>query len=416
MIFSLFVAALGALWASLALAVPAAARPQHGRPALDLRPRPRWARPGTFSVPLQSRQDVDARASAKAAIDAMNTKFYSEADAIWSPSDPWWLSGVALTGVIDYMRKTNTADYLDQVKTIIDEQRKAWPAGGGEFRADSTDDTGWWALAMVRMYDLTGDRAFLDISVEDEAYMYKYWTSSPCGGGMYVDIKAKTYKNAIANQLYMKLAASLHNRIANDTLYLSRAKTAWSWLQESGMINSENLFNDGLAMDSDGTCFNNNLPVWTYNQGVILGALVELYLATNNTAHLSSAQTIADAVLSPTSPLLTTTLSTDGTSTLTVLTESGCVPDEPSGCNNDQQIFKGVFAYSLAELAAVLSSTGSSTKASSYQAFLKQNAQSARDTARGKGTDLYDVSWTGPFRNSTIAKQASAVGLSVACI
>ncbi len=274
MIFSLFVVALGALWASLALAHPASAAAEHGRPSLGLRPLSRWVRPDALLTPLHRRQDVDARASAKAAIDAMNTKFYSATDAIWSPSDPWWLSGVALTGVIDYMRKTGTADYLDQVKTIIREQRKAWPDGGGDFRADSTDDTGWWALAMVRMYDLTGDRAFLDISVEDEAYMYKYWTTSPCGGGMYVDIKAKTYKNAIANQLYMKLAASLHNRFTNDTMYLSRAKTAWSWLQGSGMINSENLFNDGLAMDSDGTCFNNHLPVWTYNQGVILGALV----------------------------------------------------------------------------------------------------------------------------------------------
>ncbi|KAK4157954.1 glycoside hydrolase [Chaetomidium leptoderma] len=355
--------------------------------------------------------DLDARAAAKAAIDAMNNKFYSSSQAIWSPDDPWWLSGVALTGIIDYMRKTNSDDYMDQVKNIIQVQRTQWPQGGGDFRAESTDDTGWWALAMVRMYDLTGDTTYLNISVEDEAYIYNCWTSSPCGGGIYVDIKTQSYKNAIANELYIKLAASLHNRISNDTKYLSRAQTAWSWLQGTGMINGDNLINDGLAARDDGTCFNNKLPVWTYNQGVILGALVELYHATGDKAHLTSARTIADAVLA--SPLLTSTTNKDSTTNNGTLTESSCTPNEQDGCNDDQQVFKGVFAYSLAELDDAIPD-GSHP----YRAYLQQNAQTAYDKARegSAGGDLYDVSWAGPFRNSTVAKQASAVGLLVAVI
>lgn len=207
----------------------------------------------------------------------MNNKFYNTSQSRWSPGDAWWLSGVALTSVIDYMRKTGTNDYLPQAKQIIAVQRQPlswWPQGDGEFRADSTDDTGWWALAMVRMFDLTNDQSYLNISVLDEAYMYKYWTNKTCGGGIYVDIKKKTYKNAIANELYIKLTASLHNRIDGDTAYLAKAETAWSWFAASGMANGANLINDGLASDRNGHCFNNKLPVWTYNQGVILGALV----------------------------------------------------------------------------------------------------------------------------------------------
>jgi predicted alpha-1,6-mannanase (GH76 family) len=221
--------------------------------------------------PLRPRQDLDVKVAAKAAIDAMNNKFYSSSQGIWSSDEPWWLSGFALTAVIDFMRKTKSTVYVNQVKNIIQAQRRKW---NGDFRAESTDDTGWWALAMVRMYDLTGDSTYLDIAKEDEAYMYQSWSSSPCGGGMFVDIKAKAYKNAIANELYIKLAASLHNRTPNDTTYLSRAEAAWSWFQDSGMINDDNLINDGLAAHSNSTCFNNKLPVWTYNQGVILGALV----------------------------------------------------------------------------------------------------------------------------------------------
>jgi predicted alpha-1,6-mannanase (GH76 family) len=362
----------------------------------------------------------------------MNNKFYSSSQAIWSPEDPWWLSGVALTYVIDYMRRTNSTEYLDQVKDIIQTQRGAW---NGDFRAESTDDTGWWALAMIRMYDLTGDTTYLNISIKDEAYMYQSWTSSPCGGGMYVDIKAQTYKNAIANELFIKLAASLHNRLGAETKYINHALTAWEWFQASGMLNTtSNLINDGLASDSAGACFNNKLPVWTYNQGVILGALAgnppppvpfhpllpnypsnlthsthtELYLATANEAHLESARAITTAVLSPINTTLPQLTNPSG-----ILTEASCQPDERDGCNRDQQIFKGVFAANLAELDAVLPSGNHP-----YREFLTRNAQSAYEKARGSGTDLYDVDWDGDggFRNSTVGKQASAVGLLVAAI
>ncbi|KAH6627849.1 glycoside hydrolase [Chaetomium tenue] len=364
---------------------------------------------GASQIPARSgllhpRQNFDARAAAKAAIDALNNKFYSTTEAIWSPGDPWWLSGVALTSVIDYMRKTGSRDYLDQVEHMIQVQRTQWSNTGGDFRGPSTDDTGWWALAMIRMYDLTGNDTYLDISVEDEAYMYDCWTLSPCGGGMFVDIATKTYKNAIANELYIKLAASLHNRIANGIDYLARAETAWSWFHGSGMIKNDSLINDGLTASSDGVCYNNNLPVWTYNQGVIIGALVELYQATASEAYLTNARTIADAVLSSqTTPQLTR----DG-----ILTEGACEPDEANGCNHDQQVFKGVFAYNLDELSNAIPD-GS---ANPYRNYLQQNAQSAYTHARGEATDLYDVSWVGPFRNSTIGKQASAIGLLVAAI
>lgn len=134
---------------------------------------------------------------------------------------------------------------------------------------------------MVRMFDLTGDGVYLNISVLDEAYISQYWSDGVCGGGVYVDIRALTYKNAIANQLYVLLAASIHNRLpGGGGEYLEKAVKGWKWLRGSGMIGGEGLFNDGLAMRGDGTtCFNNGLPVWTYNQGVVLGAAAgELFI------------------------------------------------------------------------------------------------------------------------------------------
>ncbi|KAK4146975.1 glycoside hydrolase [Dichotomopilus funicola] len=373
--------------------------------------------------------DVDPRAAAKAAIDSMNSAFFNSTLAVWAPTDPWWLSGVAITSVIDYMRKTDTTDYLDKVTAIFQAQRSQAPGGAGDFRAESTDDTGWWALAMVRMFDITGDRHYLDLAAGDEAYIYQSWSEKPCGGGIYVDIAARTYKNAIANELYIKLAAALHNRIPGDTVYLERAKKAWKWFKSSGMINEGGLINDGLASRKDGTCFNNGLPVWTYNQGVVLGALVELYHATSSTGYLQDARAIADAVLSSSPSKRGNPSLVDHAS---ILTEGDCSgPREASGgCNVDQQIFKGVFMYNLAELDEAIARAGidSDDGGRPYAKFLRKNIRSAYVHARGKGTsglaggaDLYGVAWGGldPGRaqwTATLGTQASALGLLISGI
>jgi len=208
----------------------------------------------------------------------MNAGFYDVAQGRWAPDVAWWTSGVALQAILDYMWKTGSREYMAQAEHIVALQSKPlpwYPQGNGSFRADSTDDTGWWALAMVRMFDLTGNMTYLNYTILDEEFMHTYWSTSYCDGGIFVDISQKTYKNAIANQLYMAVAASLHNRLgANDTKYLDRAVATWNWIKGSGMINGDNLINDGLARDANGTCYNNKLPIWTYNQGVVLGGLV----------------------------------------------------------------------------------------------------------------------------------------------
>jgi predicted alpha-1,6-mannanase (GH76 family) len=74
--------------------------------------------------------------------------------------------------------------------------------------------------------------------------------------------------------------AALHNRIGGDTTYLQRAADEWSWFQGSGMINSGHTINDGL----NDACANNGDVTWTYNQGVILAGLTELYRASGDEA------------------------------------------------------------------------------------------------------------------------------------
>lgn len=71
---------------------------------------------------------------------------YNETDGRWNSTTAWWLTGNALQAVADYMYATDDDRYLDMAENTITKQSAPlnwWPEGGGNFRADSTDDTGW---------------------------------------------------------------------------------------------------------------------------------------------------------------------------------------------------------------------------------------------------------------------------------
>ena len=330
-----------------------------------------------------------------AAVESM-MDFYDPVTGRWQPDAPWWTTGNALQALLDYMTKTGSRQYMPQVNNTVVIQSAPlpwWPSGDGDFRADSTDDTGWWALAMIRLYQLTRDPKYLTIAREDEAYIYSFWDNSTCGGGILWDIPNRSYKNAISNELYLKLTASLHNNIPNDKFYLSRALQEWEWFKASGMINSANLVNDGLSTQGT-TCINNGGTTYTYNQGVILGGLAQLYIATGDQSLLETACRIADAVIS--SPLL----SPNG-----ILTEP-CEATET--CDPDGPAFKGVFVRNLDELDSIL-------PGHPYRRYLNDQVRSMY-TADRNSSNFYGLKWAGPFDQTEIARQTSAVSLLVAAL
>ncbi|KAI1207898.1 glycoside hydrolase [Annulohypoxylon truncatum] len=243
---------------------------------------------------------------------------------------------------------------------------------------------------MLSMYELTGNEMYLDIAKEDEAYMWSYWNTTTCNGGLIWNIPTLSYHNAISNELFLELTAKLHNLIPNDTEYLNHAMKEWEWFAASGMVNPEGLVNDGLTEDT--ACINNGATTWTYNQGVVLGGLVELYKATGETSYLVSARSIADAATN------STLLIQDGVVTEPCSSETDC---EPNGTN-----FKGIFIRELAKLNAVLDDHP-------YADLIAQNAEVAYNNARN-ASDFYGFLWMGPFDTVTIGTQEAAVQLLTA--
>lgn len=315
-------------------------------------------------VPSERAPDRDRWAAAK-----LLTYFVPRTGRWRTPTGEAWQPALAIEAVLNTYQHTRDARYL----TVTEKSFARYRGRRSRF----FDDDGWYLNAWLRAYDMTGEPAYLAEARSLFAAMTEGWDDT-CGGGMWWS-RDRTYKNAITNELFLLAAAALHRRTP-DAGYGEWALRTWSWFDRSGMINDADLVNDGL----DPSCANNGGPTWTYNQGVILSGLVELWRITKDDSCLIRARRIADAAIRD---------QPDG-----VLREAG----ETGVRNRDAHLFKGIFAQGLARLYDV-----DRDVRPAYGSFLAANAdavwESARDVKRGFG-----MSWRGPIGRVDAATNASA--------
>ena len=336
-----------------------------------------------------------ATARARVAADVVMSSY--EPNKAWFPSS-WWNSAVALQTIGDYMERTGDRRYLPQLDNTFEKDKGVFPAGYlsgdpllGNFTSRAIDDSEWWGLTWIQAYDLTKNRKYLDMAVTIAQYVEGYWDPSTCGGGVWWNGE-RTYKNAVTNGLWIRLTAELHNRLPQDKHWLGRAKEGWNWFLGSGMINSAGLVNDGLKDD----CQSNGDTVWSYNQGLAIGAGLELWRATHDSSLLTTVRRLADAAIAPGG------LVTDG-----VLTEYCDAPGRT--CDDNGKQFKGIFLRYWMDLA-------DTTHDRRYTDFVAQQAAKVWNDDRD-AADRLGERWSGAAPNVFDWRtQASALSALIAAV
>ena len=247
----------------------------------------------------------------------------------------WWNSANALTAVIGYMAVTGDRSYLPAVENTFARAAGAYRpintqlsltrpfalnlASYRGFINGCYDDEGWWALAWLDAYDLTGDEKYLACAQEIFTDMAGAWDDTWGGGihwGKYAGQPDRAgvsavprgwkgpYKNAIANELFIAVASALGLRFRGRKQsgkdhddYVQWALRGWEWFSTPSprgvaLINGANLVNDSPNCHGVN---DNTKVVWSYNQGVILGGLSDLTELIGDQKYLDWAERIATA-------------------------------------------------------------------------------------------------------------------------
>ncbi len=162
------------------------------------------------------------------------------------------------------------------------------------------------------------------------------WDTSLCGGGMIWSPHLQPYKNSVTNELFISASISMYlyfpgdendspfwsaedqpsRRTPHNPQHLENAIEAYAWLKASHMKSPDrgtpSLYADGFHISGwrrepsghinpgTGRCDDLNTMIYTYNQGVVLTGLRDLWLATGEASYLDDGHDLIDAVVAAT--------------------------------------------------------------------------------------------------------------------
>jgi Glycosyl hydrolase family 76 len=164
------------------------------------------------------------------------------------------------------------------------------PAGPGG--AKYYDDNDWIGIELARLYELDRNPSALGNAEAIMNFEMAGWQTSPelgCPGGIpFSNSVENSTRNTITTAPAAELGLQLY-RITGNVSYLQFAEMAYQWVR-SCLLQPSGLYADHL--NKKGVI---EPTLWSYNQGVMIGAGTLLYQATGNSAYLYQARQTAKA-------------------------------------------------------------------------------------------------------------------------
>lgn len=294
---------------------------------------------------------------------ASNGKYFKQDNSSNTQFHYWW-NAHALDVLVDAYIRTDEDKYAQRMKSLLQGIKET---NQNSYTNDYYDDMEWLALACVRAYDATSDSEYLDVAK-------LLWTDIKTGlndnqgGGIAWRKTQPDYKNTPANAPAIILACRLY-KLESESEDLQLAKTLYSWLKSTLIDPSTGVAWDGINRNQDG-----QIDKWmfTYNQGVFMGAGLELFSLTNEQTYLNDAVRNADHVINDVQFL-----------------PGGVMKDEGNG---DGGLFKGILVRYLTQMAK--SGSVPSSSRDKYKSVIRFNAKTAAEKSVRRPAMLIGTDWT----------------------
>ena len=282
----------------------------------------------------------------------------------------YWTFAQGWDALLDGVERTGGQQYAGLIESFyLGQNQRGWYSG-------YYDDECWMTLALIRAYDLTTNATYLNQAQTLYADIEGGWDHTCCGsvlGGVWWD-KAHTQKATAANAGAALAGARLYQRTGNVN-FLKFAELVFSyWFTK--MVNPTT-FQVCDHIQTDGT------KVWwrfTYNEGLMIGASVELNRATGSASYLANANNIANFMIN--NEIVSTAYGNalyDGSNT---------------GCGGDCHQFKGpAYRYLMLLFQQDTSKTA-------YSHVLKAGADAIWNLARDASGTVFAVNWAGPTQSA----------------
>ncbi len=290
----------------------------------------------------------------------------------------YWSYAQALHLLADNVARTGGAHYRGLLQSLfLGQEARGWPR-------PYYDDESWMALALLRAYDVVHDSRYLAEAIYLFNHIRLQWDTTCCGdrpGGVWWDF-SHSQKATASNAGPALLGAQIYQR-TGDSEALAFARQVYAyWL--ATMVDPvtyhvlDHITPEGTRVDWQ----------FTYNEGLMIGAAVELYQATGDEVYLEQAHRFARyLVVYETVPTAYGPVLSDGSN---------------SDCQGDCQQFKGVAYRYLAQLYRLDPSHAE------YYAVLRASAEAVWNLARHEATTTFATDWAGPplptanhYRNSS---------------